>query len=383
MGALVGLLGGYFLSEVLLDAGRRTYAVTAQVKAVGAASVLVGVAGSTLLFGVTAHLCYFFVKGREPGELISGGRSGQGISRAAMLSFNVCIILGKSLNISSRQVFQMQTKGHNYDYETEYSEFRTGAVSERVLPYAAVSSAIRISGREIRQNLVGLYDLSSVYELESGGMPLTVPEPGTVYINPGLREVYGVKVGDTIRVELDGTGYDLRVSGIAFNAQAATIYLAASELTEWLGLPAGAYNGVLGMGEPVTDTLRTGAAVGCILIFLALYINFQDQIRDMLILHMTGYQEKAIRALLVDIYLPVLRTAFIITLLPAIELVKAIHRSLSVSTADYMPFGTSVSVMILTCILLHMIYWLVQRLFSIGIKWITKKENIAEFTAFE
>lgn len=457
-GALAGLLGGYVLSDVLLDAGRRAYAVTVQVKAIGAVSVLVGVAVSTMLFSGIAYFCYLLVRDREPGLLISGSRSGGGIPRvtmladraarmlpvknklavrialqkpvaliliaAAVMSFNVCMILGRSLNISSRQVFQMQTKGHNYDYETEYSDFRTGAVPERALPYVAVSSAIRTGGREISQTLVGLYESNPVYELESGGVPLTEPEPGTVYINPGLREVYGVKAGDTVKIELKGIGYDYRVSAIAFNAQADTVYLAAPELTERLGLPAGAYNRILGLGEPTADHLKTGAqlpaeavrsgqtrtraerleeldrdavsnqisavinqvtgaAVGCILLFLALYINFQDNIRDMLILHMSGYQEKEIRALLVDIYLPAVQTVFLITLLPAAELVKAIQRSLSVSTGDYMPFGTSVSVIVFTGILLHVIYWLVQQMFSVGIRQIKAKGNMAEFTSFE
>jgi len=42
----------------------------------------------------------------------------------AVMSFNVCMIIGRSLNISSQKVFEAQTAGHHYEYDTRYSEYQ-------------------------------------------------------------------------------------------------------------------------------------------------------------------------------------------------------------------------------------------------------------------
>ena len=142
----------------------------------------------------------------------------------------------------------------------------------------------------------------------------------------------------------------------------ASIYINANELSEILKIPAGSYNGALSMGEmnggvSVTKTQRIddlnrnavsnnisgvinqaiGVIVGAILIFLTLYVSFQDNIRDMLILHIMGYRIKNIRSLLIDVYRPIVWTAFLFTIVPSILLARSIQKSLSVSTNDYMP----------------------------------------------
>ncbi len=112
----------------------------------------------------------------------------------------------------------------------------------------------------------------------------------------------------------------------------------------------------------------TGGLIGAVLIFLALYLNFQDNTRDMLILHTMGYKPKEIRRMLVNVYMPITWAAFVLTLFPAVMLARSIQRSLSVSTGDYMPFGTDIGVVLFTFILLNAVYFLVQALFGLGVK---------------
>lgn len=59
---------------------------------------------------------------------------------------------------------------------------------------------------------------------------------------------------------------------------------------------------------------------------------------------MIGHPIKDIRKMLIDVYLPVLWTVFLVTLVPSILLAKSIQKSLSISTNDYMPFGINVFV---------------------------------------
>lgn len=438
IGALLGLPGGYFLSGVLIDANTRTYLVTGLVKGIGFSSIFAGLAVSSIIFCITAFLCYSFVRGKEPGALIAGNQSSTRFSVAlrtankisgiipvkskfplrialrkplavlliimAVMSFNVCIILGRSLNISSQKVFDSQTAGHNYEYDTRYSEYQINPTQENVIFYLDNSAKLLVANNDIEQTIIGLHNLNSVYELHntSGGM-LSIPEKGTVYINPGLSEIYGVNIGDTLNTCVAGTEFTFTVSGIVSNAKTASIYINANELTEILGVSAGSYNGVLSMekmpdgvavqkGQRIDDLNRnavsnnisaiinqvTGGVVGAILIFLALYVNFQDNTRDMLILHMMGYRIKNIRKLLIDVYRPIVWMAFLLTLAPSILLANSIQRSLSVSTNEYMPFGTNIIVILFVFILLDIIYWLVQIMFGLGIRRTIAREEISE-----
>lgn len=131
MGAFLGLLGGYFLSDVLLGANAKTYEMTGLTKGIGFVSFLAGMIAPTAVFGVTAYLCYGFVRNKEAGALLAGN-SGQKrfsltlkvadkISRiasensrlslrialrkplavlllfTAVMAFQVCVILGQSV----------------------------------------------------------------------------------------------------------------------------------------------------------------------------------------------------------------------------------------------------------------------------------------------
>lgn len=122
----------------------------------------------------------------------------------------------------------------------------------------------------------------------------------------------------------------------------------------------------------------TGILVGIILIFLALHISFQDNTRDILILNMLGHPAKHIRKLLIDIYLPVLWVMFLISLAPSMILARAIQKSLSVSTGDYMPFGINLLVIIIAFGLINAIYYGIRTIFHFRMKKMIKNEKIAD-----
>lgn len=439
VGAVLGLIGGYFLSSVLIDANTRTYSVTELVKGVSFPSLIVGLAASTVVFCITTFLCYSFVRGKDPGVLIAGNQNHARFSlmlRAAnkisdivpikskfplrialrkplavlliivaVMSFSVCMVLGHSLNISSQKVFDSQTSGHNYEYDTRYLEYQSNPGPENIILYLNSTTKLIIGNYDIEQTMIGLYSLNDVYEVQNiSGDLLSIPETGMIYINPGLNEIYGVNIGDTLIACIAGVEHTFIVADIAANAKSASNYINANELSEILGVPAGAYNGVLSMekmldgvavtkGQRLDDLNRnavsnnisavinqaTGGIVGAILIFLALYVNFQDNTRDILILHMMGYKTKYIRKLLIDIYRPIAWMAFLLTLAPSVLLARLIQKSLSISTNDYMPFGTNIIVVLIVFVLLNIIYWLVQTMFGLGIMRTIAKEEISEF----
>ncbi len=103
----------------------------------------------------------------------------------------------------------------------------------------------------------------------------------------------------------------------------------------------------------------------------------------MLILHMMGYRTKQVRKVLIDVYLPVVWAAFILTLAPSILLAQSIQKSLSVSLNEYMPFGTDIIVILIAFVLLSVIYWLVQGVFGLGVKRVVAKDEMSAFVYAE
>ncbi len=447
LGALAGMVGGYYLSTVLIEANMQTYSVGGLVKGVSPLTVFVGLGLSTLVFSAAAFFTYFFISGTETGTLLAGNYQAaySGAPRMAdktanlfpvknklalrislrkpvailliliaVMSFSVCVILGRSLNISSQKVFDSQTIGHNYEYDVHYKTARFNASNiQNAIPYMEAAGTVAFGSHRMEQNVTALYAQSPVFELQSSnGSPVVLPKSGEAVVGPGLAETYGLRVGDTVTVTAGGARVRLNVRAVAANAKSNTIYIDAEQMAQMMELSAGSYNGKLCSAVPdnlpeeaavITRAQRienldrsavsnkisavinqvTGISVGCILLFLALYINFQDNTRDILILYMTGYRIRQIRKMLIDIYLPIIWLLFLITLLPAIFTTQAIQRSLSITTKDYMPFGTSLPVILFSFVTLTIIYWLVQAIFSFGIRRVIQKEDIAQCVASE
>ncbi len=438
LGAILGLLGGYALSDILIRANSRTYEVTGLTKSISGFSLVIGLVVSTIIFCIVAILCYGFVRNKEAGSLLAGNniqdrfpvtlKIADKISHIAsihrrlslrialrkplsvlllfvsVMSFNVCIILGQSLNISSSKIFNTQTAGHNYEYQIQYQEYKTADIFNDVMMYIDSTSTITIDNYEIERTVSGLYEINALYELKNKNNELlTTPNAGYVYINPELSEIYGVKMGDILVVTIADEQYQFIVGEIAANAQTNHIYMNGEQLTEILDITAGSYNGVFSAdklrGGTVTSKEQrmeelnrnsvsnktsavinqvTGVLVGLILIFLALHISFQDNTHDILILSMLGHHAGYIRKLLIDVYLPVLWVVFVITLAPSMILARAIQNSLSVSTNDYMPFGINPLVIVIAFGLMNLIYYGVQAAFSLRIKKIIEKGEITD-----
>ena len=123
-----------------------------------------------------------------------------------------------------------------------------------------------------------------------------------------------------------------------------------------------------------------GCIAGYILLFLALLLNFQDNIKDMLILHLMGYEPKAIKKLLINVYRPILVVSFLLTLIPSIIIAQWVQKSLSIQTGDYMPFQTNTLFIFIIFILLNVLYSLVQITFIRRIKNVINKESITDYT---
>lgn len=107
-----------------------------------------------------------------------------------------------------------------------------------------------------------------------------------------------------------------------------------------------------------------GCVIGCILLLLAVALNFNSNLSDMRILRMLGYKTKEIRHLLVDVYKPVILVGFFLLLLPAFGVVKIILNSLSMQIEEYLHFETGVGVNLLIFGIIWIIYFAIQGLYG-------------------
>lgn len=442
---MIGLMIAYPLSDVLLQANIETYGVSGLVRSLNMKSILLCFIAAILSFTFISFISYrLFIKGKEAGSLIAGNLNKTSYTGtlkiadklanilpvknkfpvrimlrkpitlllifAAVLFFNTFMIISYSLNISSSKVFESQTAGHNYEYLSTYDEFLTDSPQENDLEMLNTTGTVQSKNAEIKQSITGLYRLNTIYELkDKSGNLLPAPDSGTAVIGEGLREVYGLQTGDMVTIHINSKTLTVKIAAIAENAQSGTVYVNGAELAALLGLESGSYNVLLSeilpdiSGSTVTKSERIdlleqdatsnnvsgvinqviGALSGCILLFLALYMSFQDNTRDMLILGMMGYQPKAVRKMFVDIYRPIVWIFFVICLPISILLVQSIQRNLSVSTGDYMPFGTNMIVISVVFIILTFIYQMVQLIFGGMLKRIDRKEESAAYTNAE
>jgi putative ABC transport system permease protein len=327
----------------------------------------------------------------------------------AVMSFIVMFILGYSLNMSSSTVFKSQTEGHRYLYDTRYDKYLVQENNEvDIQTYLSVPGTLLKTDNEnkVEQQIIGLEQGKTLLSLvNKEGTQLTLPQENNVYIGPALQQLYGFKTGDALVLTINDQDYIVNVH-IAANATSNCVYLAKDTLIKILDLPESSYNGVLSMeplGNGGTVTTQSqkleeldrasvsnrssavinqviGCMVGCILLYLALLLNFQDSTRDILILHLMGFKAKDIKRMLINIYKPILWVSFFLTLWPGILLAQTIQKSLSIQTGDYMPFQINILIIGIVFILLNVIYFMVQATFNSGIRRVIKKEEISEYT---
>ena len=446
VGGLIGLGLAYPLSDILLAANRETYGVTGLVKFLQGKSIIFGLLTSTISFCCVSFLSYKFVEKKEPGSLIAGYQYKTRFSAAlriadsaanrlpvknklavritlrkpfavclllvAVMSFSVCMIIAYSINISSSKIMASQTEGHHYEYVTYYDNvIKKESLPDNSLGMLHFPSSFEYDNTTIQHTISGVYQLNALYELrDTNGSLITPPSPGTAVIGPSLQEIYGIMPGDVLYINIFGEMLQVTVNHIAVNAQSATLYVNGSELSALAERSDGDYNvlfsGYYPNGTPGKTFSRQervyllerdavsnktsgvinqviGVLIGCILFFLALYINFQDNVRDILILHMMGFGNRSIQKMLVDIYRPLILILFFITLPPSIFMVQYIQKQLSITTGDYMPFGTNIFVILLALIILLLIYQLVQWVFYSAVKRTVNREEIAEYTSAE
>lgn len=328
--------------------------------------------------------------------------------------FLVMILLGYSLTLSGQMVLESQTEGHHYLYETQFdTPQHIQTADSDALFYLHREGDIyledkpELQDKGLRRTIASFSGNESLFTLmDRRKNTIPYPKRGEMVIGQELWETHGYEVGDKVTVGMGVRERTFTVSAIAFNARSNWVYISMDSLSDLLSLREDACTGILSLEKEFTDgTVTTneekldslmrgnvsdkssavinqviGCLIGCMLLYLALLLNFSDSTRDILIMHLMGYREREIRELLINIYIPIIWFFFIITLYPSIWIVKGVLKMLSIQIGDYFPFQTNAFAIIATFLLLNIFYYIVQLTFGFGIKRIIKKEHTIEYT---
>lgn len=441
IGLLLGMLFGYFASSIPMTNNSRSYDVYGLVKGINLTSILLGILLPVIIFSVTMFLCNYTLYNKNNVTLLFNQKqnSKQSITLniadvavrklplknkaplrialrkplaisliiVASTVFTVMLVLGWSLTLSSESNYKTQTDGHYYEYEAKFDEIQTEQNHKNTLYYLSVDGNVLNKGNEIEQTICGMDINDEIYTLKNQkDVTLGQLEAGFCYISLGTSEMYGIDINDSIKIKIKDKQIELTVKDIAYNAKTKTLVISREQLAIILEIPSQSFNGALSIDdlypnatEVINSEMRKdmlerdkvtsaasavmnnaiGIVSGIILIFLALFITFQDAQKDIIIMNTLGYQNKEIRKLLINVFLPILIIGFVIMAYPAVLIARSVQMSLSLSMGDYMPFSTNIWVILVGFATIATIYWLSQLIFSLGIKHSLKKKGIIEY----
>lgn len=434
-GAVTGCIAGYFASDILINANKTTYLIENIQKGVSFSTLGTGLLFPCIVFLILTYIMYGMVRKKECAVLITEASNksscGSVLRMADRLSmlfpkkqrmpvrlalrnvmalilmllsvFTMLIMfnLAYALNKSSEYINGAQMEGRYYESELRY-DFMMQALSEdlsdgqtEVTTYSKSDCKLQFGKKEdhmLRQT-VGAFDESQkLFELiDEKGKVISFPREGEIVISEHIATVYHVNPDDIVKIRIGEETEELRVTGVARNAESNWVYMQKEQLNQMLGYSKEAYCGIVSNAvlsdedalvitreEREKELLRNsvsnqmsavivqvmGCVIGCILLLLAVALNFNSNLSDMRILRMLGYKTKEIRHLLVDVYKPVILVGFFLLLLPAFGVVKIILNSLSMQIEEYLHFETGVGVNLLIFGIIWIIYFAIQGLYG-------------------
>lgn len=436
IGSLIGLILGYFGSSILINANMQTYLVDGIIKGISIKTLLIGTLLTTIIFCMVTYASGIGMGNKDiammikstdkkdvhPGfieafvqrmpirdkfkfKLTMKNISAVFLLLVAIVTFNIMFVLSVSLIFSGNKILESQTIKRDYTYDISYESYKTDISSSETedIYYLKSKCSIELEGDSLQYNIVGLDKLNSLYQLvDRKNNPIDISEG--IILNPELGENYGIQVGDMIHLTVEGESYTLPVSAIAMNADLKTIYLSKQQLATMLQQDSKAYNGVLTKRNVEGGTQTTfeekidsiqrgltsnkasaiinqsiGVITGCLLIYLALLIGLNNNIKSILIFDLLGYDKREVSRILLNPYLVVINIIMMLTLPIGIFAARSIQIMTSIQTNDYMPFQVNIITVVYMLLILNLLCLAVRVLFAIKIRRIINAEQQAEF----
>ena len=425
---LLGLVVGYYYSYILLETYHSSYGIDNIKRGISIASITIGVV--PLLFAcLMPILASRIFRKPEVAMLMSGAKGRRKRRKTFKTISNVCnllpskyafstrvalrnpfniflvllsvylymtlIVLSFSLNMSSSNVLESQKALRHYKYEVIFPKESLELNNQnQQLFFLKSKVTLGFKSKKLQQTLIAM-DNGDYFALTDGKKKIALEEKGIV-INQRIAQLYNLKKGDKIKINLGNSSKELTVKAVANNGDYNTIYIKRSYFNKIVYKNQNVYNGM--WSDTLPSTLK-GATVnkysdyvreleknnvsnklsavinqilacvfGVLIIFLALLLNFQDNTENFKYLLKLGYLPKEIHNMLINIYFPIISAGFLSMILPSIFTSTKILNLLSLQTGDYMPFSTNIFIFLYSFIFLSILYFIILVFFNLQLK---------------
>lgn len=436
--SLISLVLGFWGSDILLSANSQTYLVQGLSKGLSLQSVMTGTLFLSLFLGALTYLAGLTVrktdlalmmkqtdgKSIRPGlmekliqklpmkhkfkfKLTLNHFSTLGLLLIAIVTFSIMFVLSLSLTFSSSKILESQKAGRHYSYDISYDNYRkeeAESASDSVT-YLRYDVDLMIKGETIAYQALSLTSQNDLFQLIGSKGEILDPTQG-VFVNPELRENYGLKVGDTLELRVKGKRHQIKIAGFAENADLKTIYIPRDQASAMVNEADDRFNGRLtnnvqekGRGktrsleEKLSAVQRSqtsnkasaiinqsiGVITGCLLIYLAVFIGLNGNMKTLLMFDLLGYEEKEVYRILLNPYIVISNLLFLLTLPVAIYAARNIQIMTSLQTGDYMPFQLNWITFAYMFVILNALCFIIRFLFIQKVKKIRDDNRQAEF----
>lgn len=426
---LLGLVVGYYYSYILLETYHSSYGIDNIKRGISIASVTIGVVFPLLFACLMPILASRIFRKPEVAMLMSGAKGRRKRRKTFKTISNVCnllpskyafstrvalrnpfniflvllsvylymtlIVLSFSLNMSSSNVLESQKALRHYKYEVIFPKESLELNNQnQQLFFLKSRVTLAFKSKKLQQTLIAM-DNGDYFALTDGKKKIALEEKGVV-INQRIAQLYNLKKGDKIKINLGNSSKELTVKAVANNGDYNTIYIKRSYFNKIVYKNQNVYNGM--WSDTLPSTLK-GATVnkysdyvreleknnvsnklsavinqilacvfGVLIIFLALLLNFQDNTENFKYLLKLGYLPKEIHNMLINIYFPIISAGFLSMILPSIFTSTKILNLLSLQTGDYMPFSTNIFIFLYSFIFLSILYFIILVFFNLQLK---------------
>lgn len=325
----------------------------------------------------------------------------------AIWIFGVLFLFSISLNLSSKTAQSHLLTGRNYEFEIKFDHMKnlSGIDSGEVVYAIETDATLVYKGEEISQICYGIETQNNLFQLFDKDNSMIEPKEGQVIISPRIHQIFGINPGDKIEVNIQGTVWQFQVQSVGINAENNGIYLSKTELAKMLSLSEDVYNiiysnmlldggnGIVTSKDMLKENIdrenvsnRVSALicqilaviVGGLLLFSAVFMNFEENHNNILRLHILGYRSKEINSMIVSIYEPIIMIGFLIGIYPTILISKKISISLSLQTGDYIPFYTNIWIVVVNFLFVFLLYRMIKSSFERKIKKINSENRLLQ-----
>ena len=436
--SLLGLVLGFWGSDILLSANSQTYLVQGLSKGLSLQSIMTGTLFLSLFLGAIVYLAGLTVRKTDvalmmkqtDGKAIRSGLiekiiqklpmkhkfkfkltlnhfSTLGLLLSAIVTFSIMFVLSLSLTFSSSKILESQKNGRHYSYDISYDNYQKeeANLASDSVTYLKYDVDLMIKGEAIAYQALSFTSQNDLFQLIDSKGEMLDPTQG-VYVNPELRENYGLKVGDTLELRVKGKRHQIKIAGFAENADLKTIYIPRDQTSAMVNEADDRFNGrltnqsqekgegkVRSLEEKLSDVQRSqtsnrasaiinqsiGVITGCLLIYLAVFIGLNGNIQTLLMFDLLGYEEREVYRILLNPYIVISNLLFFLTLPVAIYAARNIQIMTSLQTGDYMPFQLNWITFVYMFAILNVLILVIRFLFIRKVKKIRDDNRQTEF----